>query len=274
MIRPPPQDLSRKVLDAVTAVHSRWPRIAPVAHDAIVRLAAMTADADVDPKRIEEMYLATACGRGDVAATAAFEATVFPSIDGALRHAGLEDKIPEVRQLLRVRLFVGDSPKIATYSGRASLSRWLRVISLREAIALDERDRTTAPLDDDQWAVAIEDPTQNPELAHLRITYRASFDAAVGRACDLLRPAERNVLRLYFFENLTIDEIGQLYHVHRATAARRVARAQAAFAAHVRRILRSELCVVGAELDSILRLIESRIDLSLRRMFGHHEVRA
>ena len=221
---------------------------------------------DADGARLEEVYLATACARGDDAAIEAFEATVFPAIDGALRHAGLESRIAEVRQILRVRLFVGRPdapPKIATYTGRASLARWLRVIALREAFALDE---SAAP-DAERWTATLADP-ENPELIHLRVTYQASFEAAVARGCALLRPAERNLLRLYFFDNLTIDEIGELYRVHRATAARRVARAQGALAAHVRRILRRELCVVGSELDSILRLVGSRLDLSLRRMFA------
>jgi RNA polymerase sigma-70 factor (ECF subfamily) len=91
----------------------------------------------------------------------------------------------------------------------------------------------------------------------------------LGRSPAKSRSAEdRNVLRYHFAHGLTIDQIGALYHVHRATAARRVAKARDELLAGTRRRLMARLALNRADLDSVMRLIESSIHVSLRRVLG------
>ena len=57
-----------------------------------------------------------------------------------------------------------------------------------------------------------------------------------------------------------------LLRLHRATAARRLAAARAALVKGTRTAMRARLRVDGAELESILRLIESQVHVSVERL--------
>jgi RNA polymerase sigma-70 factor, ECF subfamily len=59
-----------------------------------------------------------------------------------------------------------------------------------------------------------------------------------------------------------------MYGVHRATAARWVERARRSLITGVRRIMREQLRVEETTLDSVLRLIDSCIDMSIPKLLG------
>ena len=61
-----------------------------------------------------------------------------------------------------------------------------------------------------------------------------------------------------------MEAIGKIYGVHRITVVRRITQGRAALAAATRKELSARLRVDHHELESILRLIESRMDVSLR----------
>lgn len=64
----------------------------------------------------------------------------------------------------------------------------------------------------------------------------------------------------------SIDRIGALYDIHRATAARRVAAARDELGAAIRAALAARLEISVDEVDSIVRLVQSRIDVSLEHL--------
>lgn len=55
---------------------------------------------------------------------------------------------------------------------------------------------------------------------------KEAFQLAFRDAVNALTSRERNLLRYHYLSDLSIDQIGTLYHVHRATAARWVAQAR------------------------------------------------
>ena len=67
---------------------------------------------------------------------------------------------------------------------------------------------------------------------------------------------------------MTIDEIAAAFGIHRATAARRVTSARDKLLADTRRRLLEKLSLESRELDSIFRLIESRLHISMGRLLG------
>ena len=105
----------------------------------------------------------------------------------------------------------------------------------------------------------------DPELSFLKAKYRAAFRVAVERAIAELEDKDALVLRQHFVDGLSIDVLGGLHQVHRATAARWVAKAQAALLAKVRDRFMAEANVGDDECQSVLRLVESRMDVTLRR---------
>ncbi len=77
---------------------------------------------------------------------------------------------------------------------------------------------------------------------------------------------QRNVLRQHTVFGVTIDGLAVMYRVHRATAARWLDGAREALLAGTRRELMARLHLSPGTLDSIMRLIESQIEISVRRL--------
>jgi RNA polymerase sigma-70 factor (ECF subfamily) len=153
------------------------------------------------------------------------------------------------------------APAIASFSGRSSLASWVKVVATREAARLLAHDRREEPRDD--LAIADRAAETDPRLEHLKRTYREEFRAAFAAAVDALTDRERLLLRQHVLDGLGIDQLAPLYSVHRATAARWVAAAQRAVIEKTHQALRDRLRIPHDELESILRLIRSQLDISL-----------
>ena len=97
---------------------------------------------------------------------------------------------------------------------------------------------------------------------------RAAFRAAFEEAIRALPPRDRLVLRQHGVDDLSIDQIGALHGVHRATAARWVEQARADLARATERALQARLGATAAEVRSLLQQIMSRMDASVHRLLG------
>jgi RNA polymerase sigma-70 factor (ECF subfamily) len=218
---------------------------------------------DRDDVPAEDLYLACACAGGDEAAIEAFAARHLPRLAPALRHAGLDDAaIAEVEQELVALLFVGDgTPHVTTYAGRGELHGWVKAIAVRLALRRRERDARNAGDDALVDAAAADDP----RLEHLRRTAGAELRAAFAAALASLSSADRTLLRQHHLDGVTLDALAAAHGVHRATIARRLALARQAVADRTRDDLARRLGLGEAELDSVVRLVQSQLDLSLRK---------
>jgi len=266
---PPGQldDAEAAVMRAVAAGREAWPDVEVPAE----RLAARLADelaAGGERRHDADLYLATALAAGDAAALRVFEDRLVPEIDAALARlrlpAGAAD---EVKQAMRVDLLVGDAraPRIADYAGRGELAAWLRVTATRAALKLLRRTRREETLDDvllEHWP----DATPDPEDRHMTTSYVRELKAALGEALAALEVRQRNVLRQHVLDDLSIDELALLYRVHRATCARWLADARAALARATRKRLIARLGARADEVESILRYLDSDIELSISRI--------
>ncbi|HEU0032048.1 MAG TPA: sigma-70 family RNA polymerase sigma factor [Kofleriaceae bacterium] len=267
--------LERTLCELVARARTAWPQLTVDERDFVHALATAVRD-EPDPVTalgalaVEDLYLARACIGGAREALAAFAASCDGAIAGALRQMNLPaDSVDEVVHDVRSKVLVAADgpPKIATYSGRARLASWLRTIATR--MALDRiRDRKEAPTDDLDALERIPAASDSPELAHFRAMYSAEFKAAFEEALSTLDVRERNLLRHHFVDNLTLDEIGALYGVHKTTAFRWVEAARTALSKRTRTGFQKRVRLVTDELDSVLRLVQSQIDLSLSRVLA------
>jgi len=213
-----------------------------------------------------DLYLAQACATGASAALAAFATRCDATILATLRDFQLSGHVvDELAQDVRTKLFVADGgpPKIATYSGRAALPSWVKTIVTRAAL---DRVRRRDPSGDHAALADLPDAADSPELAHFRDRYRSEFKAAFEAALATLEVRERNILRQCFVDRLTLDEIGALYGVHKTTVSRWLETAREALAKRTRSQFRARIDAAVADLDSIMRLLQSQIDLSLSRV--------
>jgi RNA polymerase sigma-70 factor, ECF subfamily len=213
-----------------------------------------------------ELYLACACERADPKAIAHFEATYFPVIATALAPmklpAGADD---EIRQRIRTKLLVsdGDRPKLRTYAGQGALQHLVRVIAVRTALSMlreTRRDVQNERVDVAHEILAID---VSPELQIVKQRYREPFKRAFEQAIEELSARDRTLLKLHVLERASIDAIGALYKVHRGTAARWLEAIRDKLGDRTRAILSEQLKIAPAELDSIVRAIQSQVSVTL-----------
>jgi len=225
-------------------------------------------DAALAALAIDDLYLAFACAQNNSAALRAFERDLERELRAAFEKLRVPpDRRDDSRQQLWEKLFVGPPrPRILEYSGRGRLRFWFRVTVLRgllDEIRSQKRSRET-PDEDLLLGAASADP--DPEIEHLKRLYRHQFNTVFEEAVRALRPEDRNVLRSYYTQKMTIDQIAAAFGIHRATAARRVNASRDSLLKETRRRLSEKLSLSSRELDSVFRLIESRLDISVGRL--------
>ncbi len=220
-------------------------------------------------EELDDLALAAACARGDAAAIGELErrfANVFRGV--TQRFARDASHGDELRQLLRARLFAGSPPRIADYRGVGHLENWLRVTALRVCMNAVRGKDPARPGASTGGLSDVVDRGDDVELQFLKAQYRHAFRAAFAAAVAALAPGETAVLRLALVEQLSIDEIGAALGLHRATAARRVAKAKARLVELVVGGLKAALAIDDAELASLQRGIDGQVEVSLSRLFA------
>jgi RNA polymerase sigma-70 factor (ECF subfamily) len=212
--------------------------------------------------------LACACAHADPVALAAFHSAFDASIAATLARAHVQGTDPdEMRQQLDVHLFVaedGDAPRIAEYRGVGSLRTWVRVVASRLLLNAGRRksarhDTLTSQVERELCDV------EDPELDWLKERYRGAFRQALTTALAELPPTDRSLLRLCVVNGLSATGVASIYGVHRATAKRWIARIRRDVLEATRAHLRAHLRVDPDELDSIMGMIGSRLEASVRR---------
>lgn len=209
-----------------------------------------------------DLWIAYGCVIAHAGALAGFEQRFAPEIKKALSRSFERGLAEDAELRLRERLFlVGEDevPRLGSYAGRGGLAAWLRAAAARMAIDL-MRSRREVPADPE----TLGDLTAfDPLLASLKERYRAEFRAAFAEAAAQLTDRERTLLRYRFVDDLSIDEIGVLYRVHRATVARWIASTRESLFELTRAALMSRLSIEDSEVDSVLRMIDSQLEISI-----------
>lgn len=214
-----------------------------------------------------DLCVAFAAAHGDPSAIAAVEHLlddVTPSLQAVRLDA---EQLDEVRQATRARLLMPSAdtvPRLLAYGGKGPLGAFVRVVATRLALSA-KRVRDPLSGTDDGLAV-LATPEASAELATLRAAHTETFRAALHAALGELEPVQRSVLRLQLLDGLGVDEIGHLHQVHRATAARWLVRAKDDLRRRTRKHLEARLSVRGAELESLVAALQSRLDLSIERV--------
>lgn len=220
-----------------------------------------------------DLALAFACRSGERHALTRFEERCIAPLDPVLARIDPNPGfIDEIKQLTRTKLLVHSPERPARlddYLGRGRLAAWVRVVAVREAFSELRRNRQGRGHDhDDDLLTELAAEQSGPELAALKGHFGAELREAFEQSLADLAHEQRNLLRLHYLHGLTIDQLGALARVHRATAARRIARAREQLLAGIRQRLRLKLGLDAGEFEELIRLVESRIDLSFDRLLA------
>lgn len=248
---------------------SAWPALAleerAVCAFILERLPGTDLVAELGACPAEDLALASACADGDPAAHQAFE-SYLTAVDKA-RVDAPRHLFDEVKQLLRVQLLVtgAGEPGITSYRGKGPLRAWLRIIATRELLRLlrgDEHKRQ-APAPLEELALAA---SGDLALDQLKDTYREQLAEALRDAIADLSFEDRLLLRQQISDRLSLEEIAAAHGVHRGTATRWLARARDALLASTQRRLGERLDLPDDEVTSVIRLVHSRLDVSVERL--------
>lgn len=260
----------------VGTVRAAWPGLGvdPVAF--LEHLGSLLAPSEplafaAEGLAAEDVYLAFACSRADKNALVAFERLVTEEIRAATAKLRLApDKGDDLRQLLWQKLLVPSEgrPKILEFSGRGRLRHWVRVAAVRLALDDLRSQRSAREMLSQDELLGVASTDNDPEMQVLKQLYGREFRQAFEQAIGKLSPEDRNTLRSYYSAGLTIDEMAAGFGIHRATAARRVAKARMTLLAATRRELGERLRLSTAELKSVMRLIQSQLHVSVQRLLG------
>lgn len=272
----PRADLAQMLAELLVRARAKWPGIVLDGRHFVAYFAerlepGATLAATLDATHGEDLFLACACAGGNDDAIAELERRHRTSIEAALAKIEPARGGPtrdDVLQALRLRLFVGmhgEPPGIVAYRGRGRLSAWLHVTVMRAALNA-VRD-STRPSDDD-LRVALVTLAADPEFEDLRLSFRDAFASCFSEAVSSLSVRERALLRHALIDRLNVRQVARVYGVHFTTAARWIASARETLAAETRRLLAQQLDVSDSELHRLIVAVQSRIELSISRLFA------
>ncbi len=226
------------------------------------------------PRVLGDYYLAYAALSGAPLAVRKVRELAAREVQAVARRARRQAAdASDLLQSLCTRLLVsgpsGSPPGLASYGGSGPLGVWLRVVAARELVS-GGRKRTEVV--DDEVARGTLVPASgsgaDPEADYLRTKYREVFHQAFKNAAARLSAEDRNILRYHYVDAFSIDRLAAMYGLHRASVARRIHRAREQLLAATREILRGHAFATDTELESVLRAVESQVELSVTSLFG------
>ncbi len=227
--------------------------------------AAPEPERELQQLHVEDLYLAWALSLGDKAAFARFErdfvALLATQIRGAAAEAG------ELEQQVRTRLFLpaaGQPARITQYSGKGPLGGWLRMLATRCLLDLRRTRHGEHAIHD------LDSPNvpTDPELDYLKLRHAADFKLALEAALSQLDARQVTLLKLTFIEQLSASAIGVMYGVSSRTVQRWLVELRDNVRSSTRQALKARLALSPSELDSLLGLVDSQLQLSLYRVLG------
>ncbi|NOU33283.1 MAG: hypothetical protein HOO96_35750 [Polyangiaceae bacterium] len=264
-------ELFRSLARAACDAH---PTLASLEPGFVDHVRTLGVSQDVSAERAADLLLAFACSIGNGSALGLFERLLETEV--ARAHARVRPAIAtdEARQLVRERLLVAgpDAPaRIATYRGEGALGPFVRIVATRLLLNL----KTRAPDEVALEASFIETSAAgggtsrgNPEFLAFRNQYAEGFREAFRETVHSLDARERALLKYAMCDDLRVEDIGLIYGVHKATAARWVSQARARLEKRFRAAVKDRCNLSEAEVASVARAVQSQLDLSLSRLFG------
>ncbi len=251
-----------------------WPQLR-VDDEAFIRFLAQQLPAETTPPvlqtlRAGDLYLVAAFALHDRAAQVILEQDYVPQVRQALRQVGAPDTLTaDILQDVCGRLIERQRQVVRrrSYEGSGELTAWLIRAAVREAIRRQKRERratSLAEIPETRLASPTRSPEQQLQDARLKEDFQLSFREAVRS----LTARDRNLLRYHFIHRKSIDQIGVIYRVHRATAARWIVQAQESLMIATRERFVARTNVSHDSIPNLIAELHSQLSLRLESVLG------
>lgn len=264
------EGIDERIRLAWEQARSAWPDFEVSVEAFRAAVGSLLAEEPGTHERWSELYLACGCAAGNRHALQHFETSYVTLVPAAIRRFSLDPgDIDDVRQAVRRRLLLAGEagPRLLRYAGRGSLRGLVRITATRIAVDLvrARQGRGTEASDD---LLRLPVGADDPELVAIKAEFRSEFRLAFERAMASLTARQRTVLRLHLIDGVPLQKLATSYDVHRATVVRWIAAAKAELLQSTVRNLSELTSSREDEMQSFIRLIGSRMELSVRRVLG------
>jgi len=209
--------------------------------------------------RAGDLYLTCACLRGDPQALVVFDKLLSAEVTRQASRG--RENVDDLIQRMREKLLVAESgvqPKLASYSGRSALGRWLGAVIARTFIDLARRKKHEVRLDT-PLEVRLAGTSADPELQYLKDRYGHELREAFRATVAELPAREANVLQLHFLEAMSAAQIGRMYGVNARTVQRWIANAREWILAGTLRRVGDRFGLETQDAESLLGLARSQL---------------
>ncbi|NTX04460.1 MULTISPECIES: transcriptional regulator [Myxococcus] len=220
-----------------------------------------------------DLALALSCAQGLPAACALLEQEVLLKLRVPLSRIHPSPAFAdEVLQVLRANLLMPreEAPsRLLGYSGMGPLLHWVSISAVRLALRMRKAQGEESHVEAE--VLAAHPAPGGLELGFVREEARGHVRAAFIRAVASLDDEDRELLRLHFVERLSLERMGALFDLHKSTLSRRLSAVQTLLEKRTRRALAERLSLPEPEVDSLMRAIHGRLDLSLSGLLAVRE---
>lgn len=243
----------------------------------------------VDEIRADDLCLIIACEKGDEKAWEYLVANFDSTVKSAARKiSSNNDDADDLASSIWAELYglrqdaAGNKKsKLAYYSGRGSLAGWLRAVVSQLAIDEHRRQSRFVQVEEnrefDNLAEESSNHTGNDRVVHhadnpeeLLTSEQTSRDVslALKHAIEALEAEDRLVMKLYYFDDLKLKEIGAMFGYHEATASRKVVRIQGDIRKAVEKKLRADHGWSETEVKRYLSDTASKLGITVEKLFA------
>ena len=242
----------------------------------------------IDALNADDLCLIAACERGDESAwndlVKNFDATVKSA---ARKFASNTEDAEDLASSIWAELYGlkekdGKAKgKLSYYSGRGSLAGWLRAVVSQLAVDGFRKQARFVQVEEarefENLAQDSSENSENSKVVHVtdspeEVLSRAEAQRDVSRALRdsiaALEAEDRLIMKLYYFDDLKLKEIGAALGFHEATASRKLVRIQTEIRKSVEKILCDQRGWQKEEVKRHLAETASKLDLSVERLFA------
>lgn len=242
----------------------------------------------IDELRADDLCLILACERGDEAAwndlVANFDATVKSA---ARKISSNSEDAEDLASSIWAELYGLKhdkdgklKTKLSYYSGRGSLGGWLRAVVSQLAIDGFRKQSKFVQIEENrEFENLANESSEKTENSHVvshsdnpeeilseKQTMR-DVSAALKDAIDGLEAEDKLILKLYYFDDLKLKDIGASLGFHEATASRKLVRVQTEIRKSVEKILKNQHGWSEKEVKNYLSETASKLGINLEKLF-------
>ena len=225
----------------------------------------------------EDLCLAVACAKGDESAWEDFFRDYRSYLTNIARtmtqDGGAAEQLADSTFAELYGLRETDGVRISKfqfYSGRGSLRGWLRAVVFQ--LSADSHRQTSRfvqteePEDMERLASTAErqQHTQTSEINFIQERYRTASADALKRAFAALEARDRLLLAYYYYDEMTLKDIGKLFDVHEATVSRWITKIQKQTRKLVEKSLMRDHNFNRQEVSEAIALAAEEMDVNVR----------